>query len=335
MNILFTCAGRRVSLLGNFRAAMKELNLSGKLIATDITQASPAFHKADLGIKVPPARRIEYIPAIQEIVKQHNVRLLVPLTDLDLRSLARHRDEFAALGCTVMIGSESAITLCRDKAQTNALIGRAGLATIRTFTLSEFLAQPFYPCFVKPISGSASVGTGIMRNEKELRGHVSVFGDLMIIQEYVPGAEFTVDVYRQRSGAVRCVVPRQRLQVRSGEVEKGLTVKDDEMIRCATVLAEALPDMWGVFCCQCRRSGNGPPRFFEINPRFGGGAPLSMAAGANLPLYLLQDVLGLPITAEIGNFTDRLLMLRYDDALFLQVNDDFDQLPGFKAPSFR
>ena len=62
-----------------------------------------------------------------------------------------------------------------------------------------------------------------------------------------------------------------------------------------TAFAEHLDGMWGVFCCQCRRSGTGPVRFFEINARFGGGAPLSIAAGANLPLYLLQEVLDLPI----------------------------------------
>ena len=74
--------------------------------------------------------------------------------------------------------------------------------------------------------------------------------------------------------------------------------------------------------------------FFEVNPRFGGGAPLSIAAGADLPLYLLQEVLGMPITASVGDFTDQLLMLRYDDALFVQV-DDCSDLPGFDTPHFQ
>jgi carbamoyl-phosphate synthase large subunit len=323
-----------VALMQGFANAMKELGVKGKLIATDITPASPAFQKADAGILVPPARRAEYLPSLKEVAQKHHIGLLVPLTDLDLRSLARHREDFAEFGCTVMIGSEDAVTLCRDKARTNELLGKAGLATINTLTMSEFRSSPFYPCFVKPISGSAGIGTAIIRNEKQLLAHINTYGELMIVQEYVPGQEYTVDVYRSRDGKVRCVVPRQRLLVRSGEVEKGITIRDPELMRTGAVLGSKLEGLWGVFCCQCRRSGNGPPRYFEINPRFGGGSPLTIAAGANLPLYLLQEVLGLPITAEMGRFTDRLLMLRYDEAVFIQVTESLDNLPGFAAPRF-
>ena len=323
-----------MALLNAFRSALAELGLTGKLLATDITTTSPAFHVADEGVLVPAAGRVEYVPALLDIVRTHDVKLLVPLTDLDLRSLARQRKQFDDAGCTVMIGSEQAVTLCRDKARTNALLGESGLATINTLTLQEFLTEPFYPCFVKPVRGSASIGTGLLRDEKELRAHVATYGDLMLIQEYVPGREYTVDVYRSRDGQVRCVVPRQRLKVRSGEVEKGVTVASEELMDTTRRLVECLGDIWGVFCCQCRWGDDGPPRFFEINPRFGGGAPLSIQAGANLPLYLLQDVLGLPITAEMGGFTPGMLILRYDEAVFIQT-DNIADLPGYNSPEFR
>jgi len=310
---------------------MAELGVAGRLLATDITVASPAFHSVDEGILVPTVGRLDYIPALLKIVQEHEVSLLVPLTDLDLRSLARQREKFRQAGCTVMIGPEDTVSLCRDKVRTNALLAKAGLASIKTFTLRGFQSKPFYPCFVKPIRGSASVGAGIVHNAKQLRAHMATYGDRLIVQEYVPGQEFTIDVYRSRDGQVRCVVPRQRLVIRTGEVEKGITVKDEGLMDAARRLAGKLTGLWGVFCCQCRRDPAGTDRFFEINPRFGGGAPLSIAAGANLPLYLLQDVLGLPITAELGNFADRMLMMRYDDALFVQV-DDPSSLPGYNQP---
>ena len=321
LNILFTCAGRRVALLEAFRKAMAEMNVAGKLIAADMTVASAAFHTADLGVVVPLVGRVEYVPALLELIEKHDVGLLVPLTDLDLRSLARQRDRLAVAGCTVMIGSEASVTLCRDKARTNELFGQAGLGTIRTCSLKEFHEEPFYPCFVKPVRGSAGVGAGAIASEKELHAHVATFGELLLVQEYVSGQEFTIDAYRTRDGEVRCVVPRQRLAVRGGEVEKGITVKDEALIADAIKLGGLLGDIWGVFCCQCRRGQDGVARFFEINPRFGGGAPLSIAAGANLPMYLLQEVLGLPITAEVWDFTENLLMLRYDDAVFLEAED--------------
>lgn len=310
---------------------MTELDINGRLLAADITTSSSAFQKADRGLTTPRVGRIDYIPALLEAVRKHHVGLLVPLTDLDLRSLARHRDEFAETGCTVMVGDEASVTLCRDKTRCNFVLKKARLMPIRTCTLNDFRKRPFFPCFVKPVRGSGGVGTGVIQDKKELEGHIATFGDMLIVQEYVPGSEYTIDVYRSRDGQVRCVVPRQRLVIRSGEVEKGVTVKDDVLIDAAVRLGSMLGGLWGVYCCQCRRDTTGAPRFFEINPRFGGGAPLSIAAGANLPLYLMQEVLGLPITAEVGNFTDRLLMLRYDEAVFVQV-DDTSQLPGYDQP---
>ncbi len=320
--------------MDSFRAAMAELGITGKIFATDVTISSPAFHKADVGIIVPPVGKLEYLHALLEAVQRHEIGLVVPLTDLDLRRLARQQGKFEKLGCSVMIGSQQVISLVRDKTGLNTILKKIGLATIKSFPLPEFRKSPFYPCFIKPTHGSAGVGTALIQSEQELQVHIKTFGETMVVQEYIQGQEFTIDVYRSRDGVVRCVVPRQRLVVRAGEVEKGVTCKDSGLISSARLLAENLEGMWGVFCCQCRRGPDGQPRYFEVNPRFGGGAPLSIAAGANLPLYLLQEILGQEITAEVGDFTDNMLMLRYDEAVFVQV-DDPTILPGYSSPQFR
>lgn len=334
-NIMFTCAGRRVALLEAFRAAMARVGAAGRIVATDVTRASPAFHKADVGLILPLVGQDHYIPDLLEHVRRHRVKLLVPTTDRDLPALAQARAEFEQAGCVVAIGSEKAIDLCRNKDDTNNFLAGIGLPSIRTLGLPEFLDAPFYPCFIKPVRGSAGVGSAVLHSEQELRDHVMNYGDRMIVQEYLSGQEYTIDVYRSRDGQVRCVVPRQRLVVRSGEVETAVTVRDSELIDATVTLAGKLEGLWGVFCCQCRRGAAGTaPRFFEVNPRFGGGAPLSIAAGADLPLYLLQEVLGLPITAQLGQFTDRLMMLRYDEALFLPA-EDLEDLPGFRSPQIR
>jgi len=335
---MFSCAGRRVALMNAFRRAMAELNVSGRLISTDITRSSAAFHLADLGLIVPKVADEAYIPTLMDYVRRHEVGLLVPLTDLDLLLLARHRDAFAREGCMVMIGSEEMVEICRDKSKTAELFTRAGLAAIPTLPLETFLKNPFYPCFVKPVAGSAGVGSAIIQSPAQMKVHIAAFGEELIAQEYVPGREFTIDVYRSRDGRVRCVVPRQRLVVRSGEVEKGITINDEGLIQSAIRLAGAMGDLWGVFCCQCRMQNipGAQPQFFEINPRFGGGATLSVAAGANLPLYLLQEVLSLPITAKLGEFTDYLLLLRYDNAVFVRIDQkDLKDMPGAKTPYFR
>lgn len=334
MNILFTCVGRRVALIRAFREAMDELGVKGTLIGTDITPAAPALHVVDDAQMVPQVRTLHYIPAIRELVEKHAVKLLIPLTDLDLRVLARHRDAFAEIGCTIMIGPEETIKACRNKISFNRMVSKAGLNAIRSMDLKAFRAKPFYPCFAKPIHGSAAIGTCKLMNDRDFKAHIASFGSQMMIQEYIGGREYTIDVYRRRDGEICSIVPRQRLSVRAGEVEKSITTNDPELIEAAAKLVQQMPGIWGVLNAQCRRSADGPPRFFEVNPRFGGGAPLSIAAGVNLPAMLLREVLGMPIEPAVGAFTDRLLMLRYDDAVFTQV-DNPSNLPGYNEPTFK
>lgn len=321
--------------MSTFRQALAELDLFGQIIAADASSSAPTLHLADEAVTLPLVRDQEYLPALLETVRKHKVRLLVPVTDLDLMQLSEHREQFQQLGCTVMIGSPEIVSACRDKARTMDLVRRAGLETIPTWTLEEFRAKPFYPCFVKPVSGSASVGAGVIRGSQALEAHIARFGEELVIQECISGQEFTVDVYRDRRGKVHAVVPRLRLAVRSGEVERGIVLMDEEIISATRTLCDQLDGLWGVFCCQCRRPAEDMrPRFFEINPRFGGGAPLSIAAGANLPLYLLQEVLGMEIASDPSHITDRLLMSRFDHAVFVPMNNPED-LDGYDSPKFR
>ncbi len=334
LNILFTCAGRRVSLITAFGKVLRELGLEGKLVVAEANAATPAFHLADKAFIVPAVGTVSYIPALLDICRQNEIGLVIPVTDIDLRSLSRQAGSFAELNCTVMIGSPSAVLTCRDKTRSAAFLEGIGLGLIRTLSLPEFLAKPFYPCFIKPIRGSASVGTALIRNESALKSHLALHGELMLVQDYVPGAEYTLDIYRGRDGKVHSVVPRQRLAVRSGEVEKGLTVRDDELMHTGVLLGEKLDGIWGVINAQCRRPAGGKAHVFEINPRFGGGATLSIAAGANLPRYVIEETLGLPLSAKLGEFTPNLLMLRYDEAVYVNV-DDPTKLPGYDTPQMR
>ena len=330
VNILFTCAGRDVALMEAFRKAIASLGMIGKLITAGFSGDSPACRAADASEIVPRPGRIEYIPALLDIVKRHNVSLVLPMTDLDIRSLARQRARFDAVDCPVMIGSEKSIMLCRDKIAFQKALSAAGLAATRTVALEEFLANPFYPCFVRPIKGSTSAGTGVINNDGELKAHLAAFGDLLVVQECIPGREFIVEVFRSRDGTVHCVVPRLWMVAGNGEAEKHVTVKDVRVVEDTIKLAGLLGDIWGVFRCRCKREKNAPPQFFEVNPRFGDESPLSIAAGANLPRYVLQEILGQPIDKDI-DFQENLMMLRNDQGNFT-IEKNPESLPDFDSP---
>lgn len=333
LNILFTCAGRRVVLIKRFREALQKLQITGKLFAADISPMTAAFNFVDRWEIVPKARSVEYVPHLLSIIKKHKIGLLVPLTDVDLRSLARQISSFEEAGCTVMIGDEAAVRICRDKRMFSQHIEAQGLPAIKTFTYEQFLKNPFFPCFVKPMHGSAGIGATHINTMSRLVEHVKFFGDNMLVQTYVTGKEYTIDVYKTRSGRITSIVPRQRLVVRGGEVEQGLTVKDATLIDFTKRLVETLPGLWGCFCCQCRWPEGEDPYFFEINPRFGGGVTLSIAAGANIPLYLLQDVTGRKVGGKIGQFAENMVLIRYNEDIYRKVKSP-EILTGFDVPIF-
>jgi carbamoyl-phosphate synthase large subunit len=106
--------------------------------------------------------------------------------------------------------------------------------------------------------------------------------------------------------------------VRAGEVAKAITVRSAELTELAEKLCAGLPGPYGALNVQVFvDSETGRLAVIELNARFGGGYPLSFAAGADFPLALVQEALGLPRTAALGGWQDGLVMLRYDAAVFV------------------
>ncbi|MBL8879929.1 MAG: ATP-grasp domain-containing protein [Phycisphaerales bacterium] len=324
--ILFTCVGRRIELMQAFRAAAHRANLSLRLIAADQDVTAPGILCADSPILVPPATAPGYVPALLDVVKKHGARALIPTIDTDLAVISHHRDEFDKLGCTALIGPSDAIATCRDKLKTFELLKSSGIDTPETYTPEQVRAfqQHSFPYFLKPRFGSSSASVHMIRNQEDLDYYLPRGRD-PIVQEFVAGVEHTLDVYVGLDGIARCVVPRRRWQVRAGEVSKGVVVKDQKIIDAGMRVCEALGrSMRGVVTLQCIVTPDNRIRFIEINPRFGGGAPLSIAAGADFPAWLLAELTGRPPDIRPNDYRHGLCMLRFDWAAFVQLDDDLE-----------
>jgi len=139
-----------------------------------------------------------------------------------------------------------------------------------------------------------------------------------IVQEFIKGTEHTCDVYVDFCMKARCVVPRKRIEVRTGEVSKGQVVKHPAIMSQATRLVETLGAGPGVITLQLFLTDDEKVKFIEINPRFGGGVPLSIKAGANFPKWILQELLASKTNIRFDAFKDNLIMLRYDGEVWLQ-----------------
>lgn len=320
--VLFTCIGRRVSLLRSFQRAAKELGLPASFLGTDTTKLSPALQLCDEALLVEPITHPQYISQLLHIVRRYAVSLLAPTVDLDLRLLAEHKPRFEELGCRVLVSDPEVIDMCQDKRRTFDFLVKNGFDSPATMSVRAALAadrkgELKWPCFLKRWDGYAGRDNAVARNRSELRFFAKRIPNVMC-QEFVEGIEYTCDAYVDFDMRVRCVVPRRRIEVRSGEVSKGQVVKNLEIMSQARRVVELLGAGPGVITVQLFVTDDGRIRFTEVNPRFGGGAPLSIQAGADFPRWILQELTGNPPQIDFDGFTDGLTMLRYDAEVWAQ-----------------
>lgn len=318
IRILFTCIGRRVELVRAFRGAAKKLKLRLEIHGADASRLAPALQFVDRKHIVPPVTSPEYGETLCKLVRREKIRLLIPLIDHELEILADARETLAEAGCTALISSPDAVRTCRDKLATYEAFKTAGIDAPFTLPWAAMVEQKRhrFPYFMKPRRGSAAMGNFVIRNAEELRALGPGVPE-PIVQEFIEGVEYTLDVYTGLDGKPRCVVPRRRLEVRVGEVSKSLVVKDKALFALGRRAVGVLPGCRGLITVQCIKTPAGRICVIEINPRFGGGAPLSIHAGADFPKWILMETLGKKPKIAANAFRDDVAMLRYDDSVFI------------------
>jgi len=316
--ILFTCVGRRVSLLRSFRQACRRLGHEAVIIGTDTTEYSAALQCCDRRYLVKPVAHRDYGREVMDIVRKEKVDLLVPTVDLDLLVWARRRGRLEKLGCRALISSDRVVHICQDKRLTYSFLKEHGFDTPETVDATQALKRKRHrwPYFLKPWDGHASRGNQVVHKLEDLRFYGRRIPHCLV-QEFIHGAEHTVDVLVDFEGAVRCVTPRRRIATRAGEVSKGITVNHPGIIEQSKRLIEVLGAGPGVITIQCFLTEQEHIKFIEINPRFGGGVPLSIKAGADFPRWILQLWLGRRPRIPLTGWRDGLVMLRYDEAVWM------------------
>ncbi len=317
-NILFTCIGRRVSLLKSFKSAAGRMGLTTEIIGTERTQLSPALQLCDYKYIVNGVKHAGYVTQLLEIVKKKKVKLLVPTVDLDLKVLAKNKQKFKELGCLVLVSDPKVIDVCQDKRKTYRFMIQNGFDTPVTITAGKALEEQKFngPYFIKPWDGYASRGAAKVKSRDELVFYANTIPN-PICQELIIGTEYTCDVYVGFDMKAKCVVPRKRIEVRAGEVSKAKIEKNKRIMSKAAELVEALGAGPGVITIQLFLSKGGRIEFIEINPRFGGGVPLSIKAGANFPKWILQELTGIEPRVKFDSYKNGLTMLRYDSEVWI------------------
>jgi carbamoyl-phosphate synthase large subunit len=317
-NILVPSAGRRVGLIACIRDSLARRGDTAAIVTIDSGRSAPAAFVSEVASRVPSCTDPGFLNAVLELCIAHDVRCLIPTIDTELPVYAAALETFARLGVTVCVSGAAAIRICCNKIATHRWLIENGFPTVRQTglpsALQDYAAWPL-PLIAKPYNGSASIGFRRIQTRLELEVLAQTTNDC-IIQELAPGREFTVNVFVNRAGKCVCAVPHWRMEVRAGEVSKGITVKERRMIDLARAVSEALPDAYGPLNVQCFMDDAGTIRIIEINARFGGGYPLAHRAGARFTDWLLDELEEKPVP-YFDDWTDDLAMLRYDEAVFV------------------
>ena len=262
-----------------------------------------------------PGLAPEFVDEIARICAEDDIDVLFSTVDVELPPLAARRTDLG--GAVLAAASLETLDVTLDKWE---LARRCAplLRVPETQLLNAAgTAEPWdFPVIVKPRRGAGSRGVRLIADRAQLEA-LGV-DETLIIQEHLPGAEFSVDVLADDGGHVVAAVPRTRTRVDSGVSIAGRTVHDAALEKTAGDVAAAI-GLTGVANVQLRYDRNGVPALLEVNPRFPGALPLTIAAGVNMPSLALDLALGVAIPTSI-DFRE-LANVRYLEDVFVDPSE--------------
>ena len=319
INILVLSAGTRNKIIQYVKRALTEQDgeKKGYVIATDMSNAAPAIYQADKFYLVPRITAKGYIDIIIDICKKENIVAIFSLIDPELSLLAKHQEKFADLGITIIGSSYELCEMSLDKMQMYQWLNSHGYKTAKSYTDKEkFYAdiengKLYYPVFVKPVRGSASIAIN-KAEDKETVEFLYKHSDCLMIQEYLKGQEIGADVYIDMiSGEVISIFTKKKLLMRSGETDKAVSFKDDRLFGLIEkfVLEAGYRGQIDIDIFEI----NGEYYISEVNPRFGGGYPHAYECGCDHMKLILNNLQGKVNRKNIGAYEEGIYMMKYNE----------------------
>lgn len=333
MNILFTCAGRRNYLINYFKEALKG---DGKVFASDMQLTAPALVDADVAVQVPAIYSEEYIPSLIKIIEENNIKCVISLNDLELPILSEAKSKIEALGARVIVADEHAIKIAFDKWETMKFLESNGLKSPKTFIdINKAKAaiqsgELRFPLVIKPRWGSASIGIDFPEDLEELeiayklqtiRLKRTILAEAskedidhaILIQEKIPGKEYGMDVLNDFEGNYVGTFVREKLQMRSGETDKAISVIDERFDKVGKIIGTHLKHIGNLDCDVFEHDGE--LYVLELNPRFGGGYPFSHEAGSNTAAIYIEWLKGSNDVSKHSNYKEGIMFSKCDRLL--------------------
>ncbi len=316
INILILSAGTRNKIVQYFK---RELKGKGRVVATDMSEWAPAIYEADKFYKVPRMTEPGYIDVIFDICKKEKITGVLSLIDPELSLLAKHAEDFKALGVTVIGSGYELCERALNKMLMHDWLIEHGYNTAKSYTDRQLFYKDVeeqkitYPVFVKPVCGSASIAISKVYDKKTIE-LLFEQNDNLMIQEFLDGQEIGADVYIDMvSGEVVSIFTKKKLLMRAGETDKAVSFKDEKLF-----------ELIKRFCTESGWRGqididifdvNGCYYISEVNPRFGGGYPHAYECGCNHMELIVKNLCGLANEAKFSNYDDSVVMMKHSEIM--------------------
>ena len=327
MNILISCVGRRGYLAQYFRDSLEG---NCRVLGTGNTNWTPGFRECDAGILMPNIDAADYGNRVVALCQDQQIDLFFSVSDPDVHYLAPYRQALQQLGIATFLVTPEVSTNCFDKMATVRFLSRHGFRTPATFdNLDEaqqaLLAKKIdFPLFVKPRYGSSSQNLFMARNDAELSVFFQYSQD-MIVQAKADGNEYSLDILNDLQSRPISVVLKRKVAMRCGETDQAVTVKNQQLLDWGTRLGATLQHV-GPMDVDFFWDG-GDPVVLELNPRFGGGYPISQLAGADFPELMIAIARGEQVLPQIGHYREgvrmmkEILAVRFEESAETKIRD--------------
>ena len=255
---------------------------------------------------IPAANDDRFIPCLLDLAKGCDA--LFCTVDEELPLVAAAKPDF---DCEVFVSGRESVENCLDKLSAEKVLRGSGIASPMTWPYEEreaALRELGFPLIVKPVSGRGGTNVFKVLNSRALDAVGQLTDDRLLVQEYLRGPEFTVDVLADEHAELRKLVVRERVRTKGGVTTVGRTAGPAPFLEQVKRVLAAL-DLKYISMVQFRSD---PPRVMEVGPRPAGSMILSTCAGVNMPLMLLEHDNG---DGPIADYRPDVWFYRHDGAL--------------------
>lgn len=322
MRLLFCSVGRRGELIKNFKASLGD---EVYIVATDNSKYAPALYLADKQYVVPKIDDEQYFPLILDICINEKIDAITTFIDPEISLLAKHRKEFDAIGVEVLAPFKETADICFDKYEMYKFLSNNNIATVPTYgSIDDFIdaydsKNIFFPVFVKPRTGSGSVGARCVNTIEELKQLFDSDSSL-IVQKLMEGIDLDADVYIDTiSHKAVSIFSKRKIETKIGGANKTISFKDEKLFSFIDEIVSKFEfngpiDMDFFFC-------DGKYYLSEINPRFGGAYLHAFGAGVDFVKLIQNNLNGIKNTPIFGDYDEGVVMMMYDSVVIKHNNE--------------